>query len=146
MGSNHLGHFLLTLALLPALRRGAAATPGFGARVVHVSSSMHMLAAAGIRKADPHFRCGWVWGGRGGRALCVLMAPGFRKLITISGCVDQRDPLTFGGGKPEFPDLVLCHASSLPGCSCIPCIPPPRLPRSYGSEQAYAQSKLAQVR
>lgn len=58
MGSNHLGHFLLTLALLPSLRRGAAATPGFGARVVHVSSSMHMLAAAGIRKADPHFRCG----------------------------------------------------------------------------------------
>ena len=65
MGSNHLGHFLLTLALLPALRRGAAATPGFGARVVHVSSSMHMLAAAGIRKADPHFRYGRVCVGGG---------------------------------------------------------------------------------
>lgn len=34
MGANHLGHFLLTLSLVPALNRGAAAKPGFGARVV----------------------------------------------------------------------------------------------------------------
>ncbi|GAX83873.1 hypothetical protein CEUSTIGMA_g11298.t1 [Chlamydomonas eustigma] len=57
MGTNHLGHFLLTLSLMPSLRRGAQESADFGpSRVVHVSSSMHLLAAGGVRKSDPHFR------------------------------------------------------------------------------------------
>jgi len=54
MAANHLGHFLLTLSLLPALQRGAAAKPAFGARVVNVSSSVHMMAPKGILVNDPH--------------------------------------------------------------------------------------------
>ncbi|GIL88026.1 hypothetical protein Vretifemale_16071 [Volvox reticuliferus] len=68
MGSNHLGHFLLTLMLLPSIRRGAASlaaaatTPdGGGAagsssrcRIITVSSSYHTLARTGISLSDPH--------------------------------------------------------------------------------------------
>ncbi|GIL65270.1 hypothetical protein Vafri_19079 [Volvox africanus] len=67
MGSNHLGHFLLTLMLLPAIRRGVASlaavkTPGGGSglasssrcRIVTVSSSYHLLARTGISLLDPH--------------------------------------------------------------------------------------------
>ena len=58
MGTNHLAHFLLTLGLLPALRRGAAdpaarARLG-GARVVSVSSSMLMFGGGlGAADSDP---------------------------------------------------------------------------------------------
>lgn len=45
--TNHLGHFQLTTALLPALRAAA------GARVVNVSSGGHHLSD--IRWDDPHF-------------------------------------------------------------------------------------------
>lgn len=45
--TNHLGHFQLTLALLPALRAAG------GARVVNVSSGGHHLSD--IRWDDPHF-------------------------------------------------------------------------------------------
>jgi NAD(P)-dependent dehydrogenase (short-subunit alcohol dehydrogenase family) len=45
--TNHLGHFQLTLGLLPALRAA------HGARVVNVSSGGHRLS--GIRWHDPHF-------------------------------------------------------------------------------------------
>ena len=47
-GVNHLGHFLLTQLLLPALRRGA---PG---RVVALSSSGHLYSD--IHFEDPHYR------------------------------------------------------------------------------------------
>jgi NAD(P)-dependent dehydrogenase (short-subunit alcohol dehydrogenase family) len=45
--TNHLGHFQLTLGLLPALRAA------HGARVVNVSSAGHQLSD--IRWDDPHF-------------------------------------------------------------------------------------------
>jgi len=54
MGCNHLGHFLLTLSLLPSLERGAKSSNGLGARVVNVSSSVHMMAPRGVAISDPH--------------------------------------------------------------------------------------------
>jgi NAD(P)-dependent dehydrogenase (short-subunit alcohol dehydrogenase family) len=49
--TNHLGHFQLTLGLLPALRAAQ------GARVVNVSSGGHQLCD--IRWDDPHFSTGY---------------------------------------------------------------------------------------
>ncbi len=49
--TNHLGHFQLTLGLLPALRAA------HGARVVNVSSGGHRLSD--IRWGDPHFTTGY---------------------------------------------------------------------------------------
>ena len=49
--TNHLGHFQLTLGLLPALRAA------HGARVVNVSSGGHQLSD--IRWDDPHFTTGY---------------------------------------------------------------------------------------
>ncbi|KAF5831959.1 hypothetical protein DUNSADRAFT_12354 [Dunaliella salina] len=54
MGCNHLGHFLLTLSLLPSLERGAKSSGELGARVVNVSSSVHMMAPRGVAISDPH--------------------------------------------------------------------------------------------
>ncbi|KDD77196.1 hypothetical protein H632_c1p7 [Helicosporidium sp. ATCC 50920] len=53
MGTNHLGHFLLTLMLLPRLRETGRAekTP---ARVVHVASNMHYLGH--VDCADPELK------------------------------------------------------------------------------------------
>jgi NAD(P)-dependent dehydrogenase (short-subunit alcohol dehydrogenase family) len=49
--TNHLGHFQLTLALLPALRAAS------GARVVNLTSGGHRLSD--IRWDDPHFAEGY---------------------------------------------------------------------------------------
>ncbi|MGW1347131.1 SDR family NAD(P)-dependent oxidoreductase [Kribbella sp. NPDC002412] len=49
--TNHLGHFQLTLALLPALRAA------HGARVINVTSGGHRLSD--IRWDDPHFTTGY---------------------------------------------------------------------------------------
>ncbi|RVX45832.1 NAD(P)-dependent dehydrogenase (short-subunit alcohol dehydrogenase family) [Nonomuraea polychroma] len=49
--TNHLGHFQLTLGLLPALRAA------HGARVVNVTSGGHRLSD--IRWDDPHFTTGY---------------------------------------------------------------------------------------
>ena len=49
--TNHLGHFQLTLALLPALRAA------HGARVVNLTSGGHRLSD--IRWDDPHFATGY---------------------------------------------------------------------------------------
>ncbi len=46
LGTNHLGHFVLTNALLPTLQAGS--------RIVNVSSRGHLRS--GLRWEDPHFR------------------------------------------------------------------------------------------
>jgi NAD(P)-dependent dehydrogenase (short-subunit alcohol dehydrogenase family) len=53
MGTNHLGHFSLTLRLLPILRTSASTSP-IGARIVTVSSIMHIFAQ--LRASDVHLR------------------------------------------------------------------------------------------
>lgn len=53
MGTNHLGHFLLTLLLLPSLRSTAKQT-GRAGRVVHVSSKLHFMGR--IDRGDPMLR------------------------------------------------------------------------------------------
>jgi hypothetical protein len=61
MATNHLGHFLLILLLLPALRRGAvspeAQTLGFTPRIVNVASCTHYFGY-GLSPTDPHFKQG----------------------------------------------------------------------------------------
>ncbi len=52
LGTNHLGHFLLTGLLLPALRAGAAS--GREARVVNLSSAGHRYSAFDFD--DPNYR------------------------------------------------------------------------------------------
>lgn len=55
MGANHLGHFLLSLSLLPSLQQAATANPEFTPRIVNVSSALHTLVP-GMRISDPHMK------------------------------------------------------------------------------------------
>jgi len=55
MGTNHLGHFLLTDLMLPWLKKAREAT-GRPARVVNVSSKLHRMGR--IHCDDPHLRKG----------------------------------------------------------------------------------------
>lgn len=52
LGTNHVGHFLLTVLLAPALL--AAAAPGAAARVVNLSSAGHRMG--GLQFEDPNYR------------------------------------------------------------------------------------------
>lgn len=56
IGTNHLGHFLLTVLLMPALRQGAEEL-GRPARVVNVTSRMHLMGR--LRREDPHVTQGY---------------------------------------------------------------------------------------
>jgi retinol dehydrogenase 12 len=53
MGTNHLGHFALTMHLLPLLRKSAKDF-STGARIVNVSSMLHILAR--MMASDLHSR------------------------------------------------------------------------------------------
>lgn len=44
LGTNHIGHFLLTKLLLPTLQKTAAAEPGSDVRIISVSSEAHNMA------------------------------------------------------------------------------------------------------
>ena len=56
IGTNHLGHFLLTMLLLPWLRKGAIEL-GRPSRVVNVSSRLHLMGY--IRREDPNITSGY---------------------------------------------------------------------------------------
>lgn len=56
LGTNYLGHFLMSLLLLPSLRAGAAAT-GRPSRVVNVSSRLHLMGH--LHRSDPNLRAGY---------------------------------------------------------------------------------------
>ncbi|KAL6779092.1 hypothetical protein ACKKBF_B18795 [Auxenochlorella protothecoides x Auxenochlorella symbiontica] len=51
LATNYLGHFLLTMLLLPALKRGCTQR-GAPSRVVHVSSKLHYMGS--VRRGDPN--------------------------------------------------------------------------------------------
>ena len=53
MGINHLAHFALTLELLPLLHSSAKACP-LGARIINISSLLHILAH--LHVDDLHLR------------------------------------------------------------------------------------------
>lgn len=48
LGVNYLGHFLLTLLLLPALRRAATKNGSAGARIINVSSLAHRFGQVSL--------------------------------------------------------------------------------------------------
>ena len=50
VGVNYLGHFLLTLLLLPALKKAAAKEGSGGARIINVSSLAHRFGRVSVNK------------------------------------------------------------------------------------------------
>lgn len=56
LGTNHLGHFLLTMLLLPGLQQAAEET-GRPGRVVHVSSKLHFMGS--LRQQDMNLSTGY---------------------------------------------------------------------------------------
>ena len=56
LGTNHLGHFLLTLLLMPSLKQGALSL-GRPARVVNVTSRLHLMTK--WRRDDPNMTTGY---------------------------------------------------------------------------------------
>ena len=58
IGTNHLGHFLLTLLLMPYLKAGSLGL-GRPARVVNVASRLHLMCGK-INKDDPHMSTRYV--------------------------------------------------------------------------------------
>ena len=89
--TNHLGHFLLTLLLLPALAR--TGTPSSPARIVHVSSKLHEFAAGEDLAADPLTR----------RSYTPLAAYARSKLAQVVFTAELRRRLSVlvGGVKKE---------------------------------------------
>ena len=53
IGTNHLGHFLLTLLLIPFLKAGSQSSLGRPARVVNVASRLHLMCSK-VNTTDPH--------------------------------------------------------------------------------------------
>lgn len=84
-GVNHLGHFLLSVLLAPALVKGAHAC-GVASRLVSVSSGGHMIC--GVDFDDPHFRRRdygeWKAYGQS-KSANVLFAVGFDKRFRDQG-------------------------------------------------------------
>lgn len=164
MGSNHLGHFLLTLSLMPALRRGAAGRPGFGARVVNVSSSMHQQAPrGGLCVTNPHLLPGrWGGGWRINTHSAHHRHP--RRPLPPSLCPPPPfDPVPPPTAHPERSSsssrssscLWPCHtmppppthppAPATPPRPALPTFSPLRPGPAFSSDVAYCQSKLANV-
>ncbi|GBG00471.1 hypothetical protein Rsub_13152 [Raphidocelis subcapitata] len=129
MGTNHLAHFLLTLGLLPALRRGAAdpaarARLG-GARVVNVSSSMLMFGAGlGAGDADPELAAEGSYRSEAayGRSKLaqVLFARELRRRLARESDADARDAAAAAadaaGGRagPKWHEVDGVHAEGPP--------------------------------
>ena len=89
--TNHLGHFLLTLLLLPALR--ATGVPTKPAHVVHVASKLHEFARGEDLAADPFLR----------RAYTPLAAYARSKLAQVVFAAELRRRLRGGEGGASGP-------------------------------------------
>ena len=106
MGTNHLGPFLLTLLLLPALAR--AGTPARPARAVHVSSAMHRTACASALATDPQQRL----------AYSPTVAYSQSKLAQVVFAAELRRRLSGwkgGAGRPQAQKQADAALASPPG-------------------------------
>ncbi|KAJ9508868.1 hypothetical protein QJQ45_028188 [Haematococcus lacustris] len=132
MGSNYLGHFLLTMSLLPSLERGAKQSPAFGARVVSVSSSVHLVATSGIRQADPHLRQPGAYNGE--------LAYAQSKLAQIQFTRELRRRLQDKGAAVQVGASVRLRtgATAAQGCGLMPG-------QGQGGVRDQAGAKLGQV-
>ena len=62
LGTNHLGHFLLTKLLLPTLQKTASSRPDVDVRIVNLSSIGHNMApSGGINFDDTHLPNSSTW-------------------------------------------------------------------------------------
>lgn len=84
---NHVGHFLLTNLLTPALLAAAAANPDLGARVVNLTSAGYQISP--VRYADPAFSDGAAydpWSGYGqAKTAQILFAYGLTQRLGSRG-------------------------------------------------------------
>jgi retinol dehydrogenase-12 len=128
MGTNHLAHFLLTLGLLPALRRGAATPEGAarlgGARAVHVSSSMLMFGGGLGTDPDPTFEAPGRYSAEAayGRSKLaqVLFTRELRRRLAAEAEADAKDAAAAaadagpGRSGPRWHEMDGVHAAGPP--------------------------------
>ncbi|KAI8462369.1 MAG: hypothetical protein J3K34DRAFT_527797 [Monoraphidium minutum] len=114
MGTNHLAHFLLTLGLLPALRRGGASPEGAarlgGARVVNVTSSM-LLFGGGLGAEDPFLEAPGSYGAEVAYGRSKLANVLFTRELRRRLAADAADAGAGGGAPSGAPPPVQAYAA-----------------------------------